>query len=317
VLCDRLTDIVGPADTLFTAGGSGMARGARSTTIPLQGGLGNQLFQLAAGLVVQQRWNRPVVWSDYWLRHPEAAETPREFALDGLLRTGELVSTKTSRAGHVTDRLLHWRVVERGVDDDALSRVGRWTSVLAGYLQRLTYAELAWPVLRERFASSEHAHHRRLVSTAGAAHGALHYRLGDYFSNPHAQMVHGVSSPEYFASVIREKASSAGLTDWIVVSDDPDTALELLRSTDLPTGTSLRVADVGNEWDHLVTLASARVCAISNSSFSWWAAFIGGASRSTEVVAPRPWFLDSELPEPVLFPSGWQRYDRSVLPARQ
>lgn len=293
-----------------------MARGARSTTIPLQGGLGNQLFQLAAGLVVQQRWKRSVVWSDYWLRNPDVAETPRAFALDGLLRPGELARSRTARHGHVTDRLLHRKVVERSPDDDALARFGRWTSVLSGYLQRLSYAEEAWPMLRDRFASSQFEHHRRLVSTEGAAHGALHYRLGDYVSNPHAAVVHGVSSPEYFADLIHEQAQSTGLKDWVVVSDDPETAMNLLQSTDLPVGTSLRVADSDGEWDDLLTLASARVCAISNSSFSWWAAFIGGACRKTQVVAPRPWFVEPSLPEPALFPNRWQRHDRSVLPAR-
>ena len=293
-----------------------MLRGARSTTIPLQGGLGNQLFQLAAGLIVKERWNRPVVWSDHWLRHPEAEETPRAFALDGLLRAGELVSTRTTRKGHVTDRLLHRKVVERRVDDDALTRVGPWTSVLAGYLQRLSYAQQAWPRLRDRLASSEHEHHRRLVNVSGSSYGALHYRLGDYLRNPHAQPVHGASAPEYFADVIREKAQSAGVRDWVVVSDEPETALTLLESSDLPAAISLRVADGAGEWDDFLTLASAQVCAISNSSFSWWAAFVGGTSRNTDVVAPRPWFIDSRLPEPALFPNRWQRQDRSVLPAR-
>ncbi|CAN5632052.1 alpha-1,2-fucosyltransferase [soil metagenome] len=290
-----------------------MGLGVRSTTVPLQGGLGNQLFQLAAGLVVGQRWDRPVLWSDYWLRNPEAGETPRAYALDGLLRPDELISARTGRHGWVTDRLLSSRVVERRTDDDALARVGRWTVVLAGYLQRLSYAEEAWPLLRERFASSPHAHHRRLVAAEPAPYGALHYRLGDYVTNAHTNAVHGVTSPDYFASVVREKSSTLGLDDWVLVSDEPAQALQLLRSTDLPSGTRLRPAEGSGEWDDLVTLACARACVISNSSFSWWGAFIGGRSRPTDVVAPRPWNVDLAAAEPTLFPPGWERHDRTVM----
>jgi glycosyl transferase family 11 len=283
--------------------------------IPLQGGLGNQLFQLAAGLVVEQRLGKAVTYSDHWLRNPAPGETPRTFALQGLLRPGELVSSATDRAGHVTDRILNHRVVERSSDDDALGRVGRHTRVLVGYLQRLDYAEDAWPALRDRLASSSDAGHRRLVQPDDAPYGALHYRLGDYRSNPTANAMHGVTSPEYFAEVIRSKTALTGITDWLVVSDDPATALELLRSAELPTGATLRTVESSGEWQDLGLLAAARVCAISNSSFSWWAAFLGRRSRDMQVVAPRPWFLDGTDAEPHLFPVDWERLDRSVLPA--
>ena len=285
-------------------------------TIPLQGGLGNQLFQLAAGMVVQERLGKAVTYSDHWLRHPAPGETPRSFALQGLLRPGELVSSPTDRAGHVTDRILHHRMVERSPNDDALARVGRHTRVLSGYLQRLACAEEAWPALRARLASSSDEGHRRVVRPADASYGALHYRLGDYLSNPTANTMHGVSSPDYFSQVIRAKTASTGIDDWIVVSDDPVTALDLLRSTDLPAGVTLRTVASSGEWSDLGLLAAARVCAISNSSFSWWAAFLGGRARDMEVVAPRPWFLDGTAAEPDLFPPTWERLDRSVLPSR-
>jgi hypothetical protein len=290
-----------------------MTRGASAITIPLQGGLGNQLFELAAGLVLEARHGRRVVYSDHWLRHPTEGETPRAFALDGLLAPGELVHAPAPRVGRAADRLLRQRVIELSADDDALARVSGSTRVVAGYFQRLSYVEEVWPALRRRFESSGYPAHSRLVSPEAGSHGAVHYRLGDYLSNSNANNHHGVTSPGYFAEVIRDGHARLGITDWQVVSDDTTAALELLGSTDLPSEVRLTAPPAGGEWDDLAVLASARVCAISNSSFSWWAAYLGAASRPTSVVAPTPWFSDSHVPEPVLFPRGWERRERALL----
>ena len=290
-----------------------MTRRNAPLLLPLQGGLGNQLFQLAAGLAAQARTGRPLCFSDFWLRHPEPGETPRQLAIAGLLLEGELTSQQFPRAGRATDRLTGRRVIERSPGDDALARLSSRTRVLAGYFQRLEYAQEAWPSLRERLAASDDPRQQRLIRTEPAAYGAVHYRLGDYVTNPHANTAHGVTSPGYFADAIRHGHRSLGIDRWVVVSDDPTAALALLRSTELPATVHLEVAAGDDEWADLATLASARVCAISNSSFSWWAAFIGSTAREMQVVAPRPWFSDPAQPEPPLFPATWERRERSLM----
>ena len=289
-----------------------MGRGDSPITIPWQGGLGNQLFQLAAGIAVSQRLGRRVRWTDYWLAHPVPEETPRSFALQGLLRDDELVSVFTPRHGRVTDRLRHRRVVERSPDDDALARVGSGTRSVVGYLQRLSYVREAWPELRRRFDQSDVAAHRDLLRPAASGYGAVHYRLGDYVTNPAANVMHGVSSPDYFADIVRDRSRGDGPDTWTLVSDDPAAAVELLRSADLPAAVNLTTPTSTDEWSDMRVLASASVCAISNSSFSWWAAFIGASTHGTEVVAPRPWF-DGTTPDPLLLPDGWEVRTRSVL----
>lgn len=291
-----------------------MGRGDSPITIPWQGGLGNQLFQLAAGIAVSQRLGRPVRWTDYWLTHPDPDETPRSFALQGLLRDDELVSAYTPRHGRVTDRLRHRRVVERAPDDDALARAGRGTKSVVGYLQRLSYVHEAWPELRRRLEESDVPAHRDLLRPAGSRYGAVHYRLGDYVTNPAANVLHGVSSPEYFAEIVRDRSRRDGLDTWTLVSDDPTAARELLRSADLPTGVTLTNCTSTDEWSDMRALASARVCAISNSSFSWWAAFVGATMHGTEIVAPRPWF-DGSTPDPPLLPDDWEVRTRRMLAA--
>lgn len=281
--------------------------------VPLLGGLGNQLFQLAAGIAAARRQSARVVFTDYWLRHPEPGETRRAVALNGLFRDGELVSEVVPRIGRLTERIVNKRVIERSADDDALARVGKRTRAVVGYFQRLDYAEEAWPDLRTRLASSNNAAHRALASITTSDRGALHYRLGDYLSSATANTHHGVTSPEYFADVIRRASGLHGIRRWHVISDDPDSAVELLTSVPLPAGIDLVASGSGDEWHDLGVLASSRVCAISNSSFSWWAAFIGMSSGARYVIAPKPWFSSGDQVEPMLFPSSWERRQRTLL----
>ena len=282
-------------------------------TVPLLGGLGNQLFQLAAGIAAGRRHSARIVFSDYWLRNPAPGETRRSVALSGLLREGELVADLVPRTVRVTDRITNRRVIERSAIDDPLARVDSRTRAVAGYFQRLHYVKEAWPELRERLASSENPAHRVLTRVSTSDCGALHYRLGDYLTSATANTHHGATSPEYFAELIRTANSSHGIRKWHVVSDDPDTAVQLLTSVPLPAGTELSIPEPVDEWHDLAVLAAARMCAISNSSFSWWAAFIGMSAGARHVIAPRPWFSRPDQEEPALFPSSWERRQRTLL----
>lgn len=290
-----------------------MARGQDTVTVPLQGGLGNQLFQLAAGFAISRRTGRPVNFSDYWLRNPADGDTHRTLAVRSLLEPHELTSEPASRHGGLLDRLTNRRVIEKASDDDALGRLDRRTRVVAGYFQHLSYVEEAWPELRRRFVESSDPSQRSLVTPAAGRYGAVHFRLGDYVSNPQARSHHGVTSTDYFAAAIRDRSGAAHVDDWVVVSDEPDEASALLRAASLPPGTRVRTSDAGDEWGDLAVLASAQECVISNSSFSWWAAFIGSTTHGTYVTAPRPWFADPTSPEPPFFAPSWHRRERQVM----
>ena len=284
-------------------------------TIPLQGGLGNQLFQLAAGLTVGQRTGRAVAFSDHWLRHPSADETPRALSIGALLASGELIGTHARRIGGAFDRVHGRRVVERRSDDDALLRVRARTREIAGYFQRLDYVRESWPILRSRLAASADPRHQRLLDATADPAGALHYRLGDYAHDPAARAHHGVTDPTYFQAAMVELSREKGVREWRLVSDQPAQAARLLAGSTAPGTTLTQQPLPGDEWDDLVSLATASACVLSNSSFSWWAGFLGSELRGARVVAPTPWFAAESTPEPPLFPGAWRRLPRALLAA--
>lgn len=288
-------------------------RSGSPLTVPLQGGLGNQLFELAAGLTLTARTGRPIVFNDHWLTHPVATDTPRSFALAGLLREDELTHTPLRRKVSMIDTRTGRRVQERTADDDTLARVTRRTRLVAGYFQRIDYVDAAWAEIARRLGSSGEPHHSRLVQgDVSSPYGAVHYRLGDYATNPHAYAFHGVTPPSYFAELIAQHCADQRITEWRIVSDEPRRALELIRQEEgLPTEVRL-IVDSSDEWGDLAALSGAAVLGISNSSFSWWAGYIATRVRSAHVVAPRPWFADAATREPPLFPEAWQRLSRRL-----
>lgn len=276
--------------------------------IPLQGGLGNQLFQLAAGLTLSSSSGRTVRFSDSWLRQPARGETQRALAIEPLLDPGEMTDDLAPRRISRSDLWTRRFVLERNALDTPLRRVRPWTRLIAGYFQDLEIVDAAWSSLAPRL--------RRLPLLATAMDssdrltGALHYRLGDYRTNPSARSHHGLISGQYFAEVIRRELA-LGLDRWRVISDEPELALHLIRSAGIPEEVAL-IAEAGaNEWEDLSLLASAPVCVISNSSFSWWAALMGSRGHGARIVAPRPWYA-KQTRDPRLFPAPWERMPRSM-----
>jgi hypothetical protein len=177
----------------------------------------------------------------------------------------------------------------------------------------LDYVREAWPELRSRLAKSSKVEHRAAVSPTSADVGTLHYRLGDYLHHLGTRDAHGVTAPSYFVDEIRRSADSHGLRRWRVVSDDPVTAVRLLTDAGMPDSVTVEPSRGGDEWADLKILASARICLLSNSSFSWWAGFLGFESHGMQVVAPRPWFADPATAEPDFFPASWVRRQRQLM----
>jgi len=73
-------------------------------------------------------------------------------------------------------------------------------------------------------------------------------------------------------------------------------SLNIIEVVDSPQG----VAPI----ETLNLMATAKHFIIANSTFSWWAAWIGSGKRS-HVIAPRPWLVGDRHDDRDILPSDW------------
>ncbi len=116
-------------------------------------------------------------------------------------------------------------------------------------------------------------------------YAALHVRRGDYVSNAKYNAIFGTCSESYYRNAIALVSEELPL---IIVSDDVAWAQTFVLSVPLRSA-PITVSSGTNHYQDLATLAGASELVLSNSTFSWWGAFLGHASKT---VCPTPWFTD-------------------------
>lgn len=121
---------------------------------------------------------------------------------------------------------------------------------------------------------------------------AIHVRRGDYLTNP----LHPVLQKEYFEESIKKM---------------PKQYLKVIFSDDIQWCKNNLDKDcyfVENEEDYidLFLMSECNYHIISNSSFSWWGAYLGKKSEK-KVIAPKNWFGGSLSSMSIkdIIPKGW------------
>ncbi len=272
------------------------------------GGLGNQLFQLAAALSLRESTERTIcidlseVQSDSRL---PSRNTARSCEVDDLLRPLD-IKTDILR-GKTLNQLLArvaflGRLQERNPYDNVLNRVNSQTRLIRGYFQRYVIVERVWPELLNAMSQSDVF--RPALNASPKKQIAVHLRYGDYASNPRSRAYHGLTLPEYYASATSYLESQKCYEKIVIVSDDRVRAKgDFLKFYD--GDLVVEASNGNNHYEDLTELASSAGLVISNSSFSWWSAWIAHRRHDAQVIAPNPWFAHSTHDINTLVPPTW------------
>ena len=126
---------------------------------------------------------------------------------------------------------------------------------------------------------------------------AVHIRRGDYVGHNIALHI------DYFHEIIKSVHHDDNY--YVFVSDEPD-----IIETEFNYIQNKYISNNSEIIDFLF-IANASTCILSNSSFSWWAAYLN--KNATQVIAPKYWIEitpKKEYPVEVL-PSSWLKFDHS------
>jgi hypothetical protein len=235
------------------------------------GGIGNQLFQVAAAFRQAIRLNAKV----NLLPHESVVtDTKRGFELEHLRGRARFVFAESSAAKSTFKESSYFF-------DNKINRINTGTK-LTGYFQSWKYFHQN-RLLGRFLVEGNPSFRRGLSSNSLEDQIVVHVRRGDYVLEP-ARSFHGLLSMDYFTEGISVLRQGLGPLPVVIISDCSTTAHSLAGR--IPNS-SVQNA-IQDDWEALGKIASAAGAVISNSSFGWWGAFLGDATFKNCVV-PSKW----------------------------
>lgn len=288
-------------------------------TVRLNGGLGNQMFQYATARALALSTGQSLLLDasifTYYDVHPlkinrlsiAANLFFRNKFLDKLLHKGFVMYV--CRCFSRKKRL--YLESDLSFDSRLFSITG--STNLIGYFQSekyfVSYRDVLLSELKPKKkldgVDLEYFNQIETQSDNDGGSVSIHLRRGDYVSNDAANKVHGVCGLEYFASAI-EYMMDTGVanknTQVFIFSDDIEWCEENLKldlSLNYIKGSSSPEVDM-----YLMSQCNHQI--ISNSTFSWWGAWLNEYEGKV-VVAPKKWFSNESMISRDLVPKNWIR----------
>jgi hypothetical protein len=249
----------------------------RPCYVQMMGGLGNQMFQIAAGyahtrragrhLILSERTNckRPTYWNSF------------------LYRCAGFVGVAPVTAGSSLWREPHFHY--RAIPETATG--------LFGYFQSSRYFADCSGEIRSLFdphpdiKAAVAARYADLLGTAAADTCVVHVRRTDYLA---AAAFHVVCDKAWYARALAEMDRlRPGPLKYLVFSDDLGWC-QAPEQADLWVGRDVVFVDEPTDCLALHLMSQFRSFVIPNSSFSWWAAWLSSATEDKTVIVPDRWF---------------------------
>jgi Glycosyl transferase family 11 len=263
------------------------------TVVRLGGGLGNQLFQAAAGIAMAARTGNRLVFdiSSY------PGEDERRYELAGFAHGAEIC--ELAEAGDLPV------FSEAGFHYDERIEGLAGSVVLSGYFQSPRYFAAVERAIRSIFdleALVRPEIRDQAASLAAKGTISVHVRRGDYISNLLTRVIHGRLDRNYYCDAISLLRRVHLEAPVMVFSDEPQKIGSLLEGIG-----GITFAADNSHFEDLYLMKSCLHHITANSSFSWWGAWFG-QHAGTLTIAPRQWFgrevmLTRHCND--LFPDGW------------
>lgn len=289
--------------------------------VRLSDGLGNQLFQYAYALCLQQCGAEVQLdrsWFPEFGRNSLKNATPRPYALGPYslrlpMAPLELADKLTYGKGLLAPlrRLLHKRpgMLREGRQNTEAEHVAalRDDKYIRGFFQEARYPDMVRPALLEDLRLPEeslNAANREMLAQIRSCNAvAVHIRRGDYLT-ANCIGVHGICPEDYYAAAVQHLMKSLEQEPHLFVfSDDAAWVRENFKAPCPVTPVAINSGAEGHLDINL--MRHCRHAVIANSTFSWWGAWLI-ENPDKVVIAPEHWFADGRDVSPI-YPSAWLR----------
>lgn len=272
----------------------------------LVGGLGNQMFQFAAGLGLAKRKSASLKIDSSSFRNYQLHK------FDLLKWAVPAVEVNPAELKELLGRKL-FILPNKKFKEKKFSFDPNFFSLHPPvYLQGYWQSEKHFKHVREELLSlfvpssplSDYSLKIKKMISESYCAVSLHVRRGDYLLSKN-QSIHGSCGLDYYQKCIQYFENKYQDITFFIFSDDIPWARENLTFK----GQSVYVDGNGVDRNHedmfLMSLCHHNV--IANSSFSWWGAWLN-KNKDQEVIAPKQWFVTNKYDYQDIYCEGWMKY---------
>lgn len=271
--------------------------------VVMLGRLGNNLFQYALGRVLAEKHGVPLVMDGSWFNQEGWGQVKCLKLLPGPA-AGKVKIVRRFSLG--TRALLkatgkhYWEyrgipiLRESGQDQsyDPSFLNAPADCMLFGYFQTPWYFQGHESMLRAELATGdlglEAGNETWATKLRQPQSVAVHIRRTDYVGNPNLDLC----GPEYYLKAMQKMRETSGDVRFFIFSDDPAWCARYLSGRDVEVVQHAKSSDALTGL-HLMSLANHHI--IANSSYSWWAAWLG-KKPGQRVLMPSQWFSQIHAP---------------------
>ena len=285
-------------------------------TLELMGGIGNQLFQLSAGLLLKRRLSASVSL-DLSLVNSQGAN--RKFTFIPYLKDTSIEVCESNQAQLQLRRLQKkftrdLRSVSKGLlevttifnyfipqevgFDDSFLKLSKSTRV-NGYFQSFKFADSQ--LIKDALNLEPQSDWAKEMTASALESNpiSVHLRRGDYLK----EKDFGLLSMTYYRRALGE-LDTANREIWLF-SDDFKAAQLLCENLNIEANCRvIQTPSYVHPLDEILILSHCQDSVIANSTFSWWGAFLN--QRGGTVIAPDKWFKAKNDPI-ALIPPNWRK----------
>lgn len=272
----------------------------------LMGGMGNQMFQYAIARHIAIKHNTSVVLDLSFLnnRPLNADYTFRNYELDifnikaRIANNNDFKFIKPSYYNILKYKLLNKPIpyykqhiiTQKDIHFDKNILTAPNNVLLNGYWQSEKYFKNIEETIKEDFTITEPLdvkNNEVLYNIITTNSVAIHFRRGDYVSNKSTKATHGICDLKYYyeaVDCIKQKVTNPF---FYIFSDDIEWVIENFK---LNNNIIYIDKEKKNKSFHdMKLMSSCKHFIIANSSYSWWAAWLGYYCNKI-VIAPKKWF---------------------------
>lgn len=289
-------------------------------TTMLSGGLGNQMFQYAAGKSLAIRLNTQLKL-DVSSFSTYAGSTQRQFELNIFNideKTSGSLACRLLIKSHKWDNRLKCLYKKIGVFTDGYAirfcpefdNIKNKKAILFGYFQNPQYFKDVEHEIRKTFTFKRELKGQNLTLSEKIKNSnsvSIHIRRGDYISNKGAASNFVTCNAEYYHRAIGHIVNVCPDAVFFVFSEE----FEWIRENIDFRGYPVHLIDWNKGQASYFDLQLMSLCKhniIANSSFSWWGAWLN-SNDAKIVIAPDKWFKEDAKNKllPAFYPGSWLR----------